>query len=693
MSSAKPSSTSSSEKSRKNVQDNAKTGSQANNHKHQQKPNINLRNKTTSHGKVARLFQNFNYSPTKWSKEMLGRDMNISKWYPVLCLNAWQRILSYDEHQLSYQHKFGIIYQKARQTNETDILANNSESSAFSEFLNQIGEVVQLKGFKGFRGGLDISANNTGSRSLYRVFNERHIMFHVSTMLPFNTRDSQQVQRKRFIGNDLVTVVFQDSATPFSPTLLKTNYIHCYIVLQPIESCTPRVRYKMSICSREGVPDFGPALPEPPIFEPGEYFQKFLLCKLINAEIACSQAGRFGKLNDRTRTSLLFSLYDDLKKSTENLCGVKIDNGTGVTKGMDHKAGKSPRTVQRELISANHSKFFDALRIFRGSKKNQENSMPETEESSIDLSQNGSINDKDKSEKSEKSSDKKKVWYNKKDKKHNFRDSDTRSNHSSNLSPDSAMDSGDDIYQPEASMTPILARLQTSMSKELTPTQFFDDNEIGELSRTMSKLEEQCSLVKRLKEANDFKEEIKVIKHEVEELRKASKMNLDKSHMDSDRTSMIHSVYHASDSGVGISLRKPSHSMPGSSTTGHESLAYDSGLVSSGLSSGLSGLGSGTGIGSGHSSKTNLLRKIASKGGNLGKGGNKKFTRNSEDGESYFGYPLRRTKSSDLCDIQAQVRQGLFLAQLAENGVPPPPTAGFSWSVFKGGKHHLLRRV
>ena len=133
--------------------------------------------------------------------------------------------------------------------------------------------------------------------------------------------------------------------------------------------------------------------------------------------------------------------------------------------------------------------------------------------------------------------------------------------------------------------------------------------------------------------------------------------------------------------------------MPGSSTTGHESLAYDSGLVSSGLSSGLSGLGSGTGIGSGHSSKTNLLRKIASKGGNLGKGGNKKFTRNSEDGESYFGYPLRRTKSSDLCDIQAQVRQGLFLAQLAENGVPPPPTAGFSWSVFKGGKHHLLRRV
>ena len=160
---------------------NHKHQNHQNNQKHQQKPTINLRNKTTSHGKVARLFQNFNYSPTKWSKEILGRDMHISKWYPVLCLNAWQRILSYDEHQLSYQHKFGIIYQKQGQTNETDILGNNSESKGFTEFLNQIGEVVQLKGFKGFRGGLDISANNTGSRSLYRVYNERHIMFHVSS--------------------------------------------------------------------------------------------------------------------------------------------------------------------------------------------------------------------------------------------------------------------------------------------------------------------------------------------------------------------------------------------------------------------------------------------------------------------------------------------------------------------------------
>jgi hypothetical protein len=35
------------------------------------------------------------------------------------------------------------------------------------------------------------------------------IMFHVSTLLPFTPNNRQQLPRKRYIGNDIVTVVFQ----------------------------------------------------------------------------------------------------------------------------------------------------------------------------------------------------------------------------------------------------------------------------------------------------------------------------------------------------------------------------------------------------------------------------------------------------------------------------------------------------
>ena len=44
-----------------------------------------------------------------------------------------------------------------------------------------------------FRGGLDIGSDQTGEESVYTSFKDREIMFHVSTLLPFDPLDSQQV--------------------------------------------------------------------------------------------------------------------------------------------------------------------------------------------------------------------------------------------------------------------------------------------------------------------------------------------------------------------------------------------------------------------------------------------------------------------------------------------------------------------
>ena len=56
-----------------------------------------------------------------------------------------------------------------------------------------------------------------------------------------------QLQRKRHIGNDIVAIVFQEDNTPFVPDMIASHFLHAYIVVQPIDPCTPNTQYK--VCS------------------------------------------------------------------------------------------------------------------------------------------------------------------------------------------------------------------------------------------------------------------------------------------------------------------------------------------------------------------------------------------------------------------------------------------------------------
>lgn len=76
-------------------------------------------------------------------------------------------------------------------------------------------------------------------------------MFHVSTLLPYTENDPQQLQRKRHIGNDIVAIVFQEGNTPFAPDMIASHFLHAYIVVQPIDPCTPNTRWVQRFCVSE----------------------------------------------------------------------------------------------------------------------------------------------------------------------------------------------------------------------------------------------------------------------------------------------------------------------------------------------------------------------------------------------------------------------------------------------------------
>nr|XP_057907561.1 rap1 GTPase-activating protein 1 isoform X7 [Doryrhamphus excisus] len=317
--------------------------------------------------------------------KLVYEEVNVDRFFPVLYPKASRLIVTFDEHVISNNFKFGVIYQKFGQTSEEELFGNSQESPAFVEFLEFLGEKIELHNFKGFRGGLDVTHGQTGTESVFCNYRNKEVMFHVSTKLPYTEGDTQQLQRKRHIGNDIVAIVFQEENTPFVPDMIASNFLHAYIVVQVVDPCSDNVFYKVSVTARDDVPFFGPALPNPAIFKKGREFHEFLFTKLINAEYSCYKAEKFSKLEERTRSALLETLYEELHVNSQAMMGVggdddKLENGSGGGGGFFESfksliiPGKSPTRKKSGPFSSRRSSAIGIENIQEVQEKSRENS-------------------------------------------------------------------------------------------------------------------------------------------------------------------------------------------------------------------------------------------------------------------------------------------------------------------------------
>lgn len=192
---------------------------------------------------------------------------------------------------------------------------NNEEAGpAFIEFLEAIGKRVRLKGFEHYKAGLDNKTDSTGTHSVYATYQDCEIMFHVSTMLPFTPNNRQQLLRKRHIGNDIVTIVFQEpGALPFTPKNIRSQFQHVFIVVRAVNPCTDNTHYRVSVSRSKDVPVFGPPIRPGASYSRGKNFTDFLLAKVINAENAAHRSEKFATMATRTR-------QEYLKDLTTNYC-------------------------------------------------------------------------------------------------------------------------------------------------------------------------------------------------------------------------------------------------------------------------------------------------------------------------------------------------------------------------------------
>ncbi|MFT7815511.1 GTPase-activating Rap/Ran-GAP domain-like protein 3 isoform X4 [Arapaima gigas] len=257
------------------------------------------------------------YSPTKTlSVKSILSAMNLDRFEKapreILNPDIQKDLLVLEEQEGSVNFKFGVLYAKDGQLTDDEMFSNETGSENFNKFLNLLGDTITLQGWAGYRGGLDTKNDTTGINSIYTVYQGHELMFHVSTMLPYSKDNKQQVERKRHIGNDIVTIVFQegDDASPsFKPSMIRSHFTHIFAL---VRYNNQNNSYRLKIFSEESVPLFGPPLPSPPVFTDHQEFRDFLLVKLINGEKATLETPTFAQKRQRTLDMLIRSLYQDL---------------------------------------------------------------------------------------------------------------------------------------------------------------------------------------------------------------------------------------------------------------------------------------------------------------------------------------------------------------------------------------------
>uniref|UniRef100_A0A8C5HKD9 Signal-induced proliferation-associated 1-like protein 1 n=1 Tax=Gouania willdenowi TaxID=441366 RepID=A0A8C5HKD9_GOUWI len=266
---------------------------------------------TSKHGTTRGL-------PVKEVLEILLPELDLS--CLRLALNTpkvTEQLMKLDEQGLSFQVKVGVMYCRAGQSTEEEMYNNETAGPALEEFLRLLGEKVRLKGFSKYRAQLDTKTDSTGTHSLYTSYKDYEIMFHVTTLLPYTPHNKQQLLRKRHIGNDIVTIVFQEpGAHPFTPKAIRSHFQHVFIIVRVHNPCSDSTCYSVAVTRSQDVPSFGPPIPKGVTFPKSTVFRDFLLAKVINAENAAHKSDKFGAMATRTRQEYLRDLAERHVTST-----------------------------------------------------------------------------------------------------------------------------------------------------------------------------------------------------------------------------------------------------------------------------------------------------------------------------------------------------------------------------------------
>ncbi|PZC72537.1 hypothetical protein B5X24_HaOG211061 [Helicoverpa armigera] len=145
-------------------------------------------------------------------------------------------------------YKIGVLYVgPGQQDNEVLILKNEYGSVRYAEFLTQLGTLVSLEGGDDDQPHLFLNLEKGGKDGHYTyVWNDdiMQVLFHVATAMPSSAKDPTCNEKRKYIGNDYVSIVYNDSGADFNIHTIKGQLNFCIVVVEPYEHGMNRVFIK-----------------------------------------------------------------------------------------------------------------------------------------------------------------------------------------------------------------------------------------------------------------------------------------------------------------------------------------------------------------------------------------------------------------------------------------------------------------
>jgi hypothetical protein len=137
--------------------------------------------------------------------------------------------------------KIGLVYVAPGQSNQREILANESSSLLFKKFVSELGDVVEVSKYEGYIGGLE-PGGSSGKYTLTYCDWEHEVTFHVVPFMPTDHSDDQQVLKKRHVGNDIVQIIWSENCRDYRQKTITSQFNFVHIIIYPLPSNLFRVQ-------------------------------------------------------------------------------------------------------------------------------------------------------------------------------------------------------------------------------------------------------------------------------------------------------------------------------------------------------------------------------------------------------------------------------------------------------------------
>ena len=168
---------------------------------------------------------------------------------------------------------------------QKEMLHLESRSVGFRDLVDAMAWSVDLATHVGFGGQLP----KRGSAP-YWASPSVELVFHDTTRMPTDEADEQQIQKKKHVGNDHVSVIWSEHNVEYDTEVIRSQFNFVHVIIYPLQNGLHRIQVK----KKENIPCFGP-LVDGALVSP-QLLPSLVRATLINANRVVRQATTQGSI-------------------------------------------------------------------------------------------------------------------------------------------------------------------------------------------------------------------------------------------------------------------------------------------------------------------------------------------------------------------------------------------------------------